>query len=134
MSTPYKESVDPESQALLPQGNAFPEPPQTQPARRTYRLRHVGLAYAAGILSAVLVELLLCSHYSLAILPPQSGSSFYEQLASPDAGSTEVHKFPPAKPTNVFPSLFPTHVGYAGPTPTGAEPALVATAPSRRSE
>ena len=86
MSTPYKESVDPESQALLPQGNAFPEPPQTQPARRTYRLRHVGLAYAAGILSAVLVELLLCSRYS-GLLWPKTESTLPADFASPDAGS-----------------------------------------------
>ncbi|KAF7335328.1 AB hydrolase-1 domain-containing protein [Mycena sanguinolenta] len=51
-------------------------------------------------------------------------------LASPWAGSTERHNFPPASPTNAFPSLFPTNVGYAGKTPTGAEPGVIATAPS----
>ncbi|KAJ3742522.1 phosphoglycerate mutase-like protein [Lentinula detonsa] len=51
-------------------------------------------------------------------------------LANPNAGSTQIHNFPPPSPTNIFPSLFPTNVGYAGGTPTGAEPALVATAPS----
>ncbi|EDR10844.1 phytase, partial [Laccaria bicolor S238N-H82] len=45
-------------------------------------------------------------------------------------GSTEVHHFPPTKPTNAYPSQFPTNVGYAGGTPTGAEPAVIATAPS----
>ncbi|KIK68813.1 hypothetical protein GYMLUDRAFT_237805 [Collybiopsis luxurians FD-317 M1] len=48
-------------------------------------------------------------------------------LASPDAGSSEVHSFPPISPTNTFPSMFPTDVGYAGETPTGAEAALIAT-------
>ena len=51
-------------------------------------------------------------------------------MAPPYAGSTEVHPFPPATPTNAFPSLFPTGLGYAGYTATGAEPALVATAPA----
>ena len=50
--------------------------------------------------------------------------------AEPWVGSTEVHSYPPTKPTNYVPSLFPSNVGYAGPTPTGAEPALLATAPA----
>ena len=51
-------------------------------------------------------------------------------LASPWAGSTQVHNYPPIKPTNAYPSLFPSNVGYAGRTPTGAEPAVIETAPS----
>lgn len=51
-------------------------------------------------------------------------------LAPPYVGSTEVHHFPPTEPTNAFPSLFPSNVGYAGGTPTGAEPAVIATAPA----
>jgi hypothetical protein len=51
-------------------------------------------------------------------------------LAPPYVGSTEVHNWPPPSPTNDFPSLFPTNVGHAGATPTGAEPALIITAPS----
>ncbi|EIW65115.1 phosphoglycerate mutase-like protein [Trametes versicolor FP-101664 SS1] len=129
MSSSYKESVDPESQALLPQENEYSEPAPTPSVHRPYRLRHVVLAFAAGILSAVLVELALCSHYTLPFLP-QDQPAVYADLASPDAGSTEVHKFPPSAPTNAFPSLFPSNVGHAGPTPTGAEAALVATAPS----
>ena len=41
-----------------------------------------------------------------------------------------MHQFPPAEPTNKFPELFPSNVGYGGATPTGAEPAIVATAPT----
>ncbi|OSD05745.1 phosphoglycerate mutase-like protein [Trametes coccinea BRFM310] len=136
MSTSYKETVDPESQALLSSDNhdyAAREEPSSSGGRRTYRLRHIWLAYAAGILSAVLVELFLCSHYSIPFWPPSTSSgsaAVYADFASPDAGSTEVHNFPPASPTNAVPSLFPSDVGHAGPTPTGAEPALVATAPS----
>jgi hypothetical protein len=44
-----------------------------------------------------------------------------------DIGSTEIHHYPPTAPTNAISSLFPTKVGYAGPTATGAEPALVMT-------
>ncbi|KAF8898246.1 histidine phosphatase superfamily [Gymnopilus junonius] len=51
-------------------------------------------------------------------------------MAPPYVGSTEVHNFPPTKPTNVYPSLFPSNVGYAGGTPTGAEAAVIATAPA----
>ncbi|KAJ7256264.1 histidine phosphatase superfamily [Mycena rebaudengoi] len=51
-------------------------------------------------------------------------------LASPWAGVTERYNYPPPTPTNAFPSMFPTDVGYAGKTPTGAEPAVIATAPS----
>ena len=61
-------------------------------------------------------------------VPPGRGQ--VEVFAPPYAGSSEVHNFPPASPTNNFPSLFPTNVGYAGPTPTGAEPSLIVNAPS----
>lgn len=50
--------------------------------------------------------------------------------AEPWVGSTEVHPYPPASPVNFDPTLFPSDVGYPGPTPTGAEPALLATAPA----
>ncbi|KAF8839264.1 phosphoglycerate mutase-like protein [Paxillus ammoniavirescens] len=51
--------------------------------------------------------------------------------APPWVGSTIVHNYPPPSPTNNFPELFPTDVGYPGGTPTGAEPALIVTAPSQ---
>ena len=128
-SSSYKESADPEAQALLADHPDRLPPPR--PSSRSFPTRHVVLAYAAGIISTILVELLLCSHYSLTFLSSSSHSqSSNPDFASPDAGSTQVHQFPPASPTNVFPSLFPTHVGHAGPTPTGAEPGLVATAPA----
>ena len=50
--------------------------------------------------------------------------------AEPWVGSTEVHSYPPSNPANYDPTLFPSDIGYAGPTPTGAEPALLATAPA----
>ncbi|KAH9927417.1 phosphoglycerate mutase-like protein [Epithele typhae] len=112
MASTYKESQDPEFQSLLPHDPEQPLSPQ-RPTRRSFHTRHVALAYVAGILSAVLVELFLCNHLALPLFP-----------------SPAVHRFPPSAPTNAFPSLFPTDVGYAGPTPTGAEPALIATAPA----
>ncbi|RDX45602.1 phytase [Lentinus brumalis] len=91
---------------------------------RTYTIRHIVLAYCAGLISAFLY-----SSSSNAYIPVRENLRI-EAAAAGRAGSTEVHNYPPASPTNAFPSLFPSDVGYAGPTPTGAEPALVATAPS----
>ena len=51
------------------------------------------------------------------------------EFAPPYIGSKVIHNYPPTSPTNNFPLLFPTEVGYPGPTGTGAEPALVQTAP-----
>ena len=59
-----------------------------------------------------------------------SNSSQSHLAAVSTPGSTDVHHYPPSHPTNAFPDLFPSDVGYPGPTPTGAEPALVATAPA----
>ncbi|KAG6881031.1 hypothetical protein C0993_003155, partial [Termitomyces sp. T159_Od127] len=51
-------------------------------------------------------------------------------FAPPYVGSTQVHKFPPASPTNANPTLSPSNVGYPGGTPTGAEPNVIETAPA----
>jgi hypothetical protein len=45
-----------------------------------------------------------------------------------DIGSTLAHAYPPPSPTNDIPALFPTQVGFAGDTMTGAEPFVIATA------
>ncbi|KAG2369438.1 hypothetical protein BDR07DRAFT_1477047 [Suillus spraguei] len=53
------------------------------------------------------------------------------ELASSIAGSTVVDSYPPAGATNTaIDTYFPdaSQVGYAGPTPTGAEPAAIITA------
>ena len=52
------------------------------------------------------------------------------ERAEPWVGSTEVHSYPPTNAVNYDPTLFPSNIGYPGPTPTGAEPALLATAPA----
>ncbi|EIN13824.1 phosphoglycerate mutase-like protein [Punctularia strigosozonata HHB-11173 SS5] len=98
-----------------------------------FSLVHLGASFVVGIFATFLAQYLLCGSACFprfAPAPSPSTSSQVDILASPDAGSTEVHRFPPIKPTNAFPSLFPTDVGYPGPTPTGAEPAVIATAPS----
>ncbi|KIM23185.1 hypothetical protein M408DRAFT_77931 [Serendipita vermifera MAFF 305830] len=45
-----------------------------------------------------------------------------------DIGSTLAHEYPPSSPTNADAGLFPTQVGFAGGTITGAEAFVVATA------
>ncbi|ESK88274.1 acid phosphatase [Moniliophthora roreri MCA 2997] len=91
-------------------------------------------AFFGGVLVCIWTQYTLCGQFCV----PSSKFNNKQNLdlgnavvfASPQAGSTEVHSFPPASPTNVFPSLFPSDVGYAGGTPTGAEAAIIATAPA----
>jgi hypothetical protein len=86
------------------------------------------LAFVSGTLACFL------AHYALFGAPYStsraSGDDLAHVFAPPYVGSTEVHNWPPATPTNDVPTLFPTDIGYAGATPTGAEPALILTAPS----
>ncbi|PFH52488.1 hypothetical protein AMATHDRAFT_173590 [Amanita thiersii Skay4041] len=70
-----------------------------------------------------------CGHI-LKSTSTDSSSSKSQLIAPPYVGSSQAHNYPPPSPTNADPSLFPTDVGYAGSTPTGAEPAIIATAPS----
>ena len=85
-------------------------------------------AFAVGVLCTVVMHFIIahCSNYNSSL----HHDNVEIQVAPPYVGSTEVHQFPPAKPTNKFPELFPSNVGYGGATPTGAEPAIVATAPT----
>lgn len=104
--------------AKLPAGDYALEP-ATRSTRGTFSSWRIVLAYAAGLFSAFALRFV----FFLSHPPPDLFTPF-------PPGSTEVHRYPPPSPSNVFPSLFPSNVGHAGPTPTGAEPALVATAPS----
>ena len=123
-----------EQEALLPHTDASgPEPARPGSLRQcsfaSYPKLYTAAAFLAGVLSCLAVQFAVCSSSSdvdTSSVPHRN----VEVFAPPYAGSSEVHHFPPASPTNVFPSLFPTSVGYAGPTPTGAEPALILTAPS----
>ncbi|KAG6839977.1 hypothetical protein C0991_009915 [Blastosporella zonata] len=94
------------------------------------------LAFFAGFIACGTIQLGVYSRGPGHLAPfsaNQSPPSVIDEvkiLGSPDAGSTEVHHYPPISPTNVNPTLFPSNVGYPGGTATGAEPAVILTAPS----
>ena len=94
---------------------------------------HILLAFLAGVITTRLFFV----QPQFGVLNPSVKFKRSEDVAEdlvaraePWVGSTEVHSYPPTKPTNYYPSLFPSDVGYPGGTPTGAEPALLATAPA----
>ena len=105
------------------------------PRKRRFSLIHIIIAFLAGILVQFFVGRV--SSGALSLSNTQSSPSRVstnteagDGFVPPYVGSTEVHNYPPTNPTGVDPELFPTNVGYAGPTPTGAEPAVFLTAPS----
>ncbi|KAH9001458.1 phosphoglycerate mutase-like protein [Lactarius akahatsu] len=123
-----------EQQHLLPSHAAdISSPP---PAFRTFWLSKGGtvstpylfLAFVSGILVCLLPQYVFSGSSCPSSMSSADDSAHV--LAPPYVGSTEVHNWPPPSPTNDLPTLFPTNVGHAGVTPTGAEPALVLTAPS----
>ncbi|KAJ3514189.1 hypothetical protein NLJ89_g2508 [Agrocybe chaxingu] len=96
---------------------------------------HVSAAFILGSIACLVAQYALCGTGCFTRPPISSNRHGSEEnkvtvLAPPYVGSTEVHKFPPSKPTNAYPSLFPSNVGYAGGTPTGAEAAVIETAPA----
>lgn len=117
--------VEPERELLLPTESDSPTTSTISTPR--YSLVHLVYAFVGGAALCIGARFLL--DVSGIAGPPQLGDDVRVQ-APPYAGSTEVHQFPPVAPTNAFPDLFPTSVGYPGGTPTGAEPGLIATAPS----
>ncbi|KIK68812.1 hypothetical protein GYMLUDRAFT_36309 [Collybiopsis luxurians FD-317 M1] len=96
--------------------------------RPEYSFFHLFSAFAVGILGCLLVQYVFGGPLG-GIICQCANTGRPDGLSRSSAGSTEVHPFPPSSPTNVISSLFPTDLGYAGGTPTGAEPALIATAP-----
>ena len=128
---PIPHSDAEEQEALLRSQEVDVE--QQGPARHAVGARftffHLVLAFFAGILLSSCTTAIfpaLCSPFR-----SLSSSSDEVRVAAPShVGSTERHNYPPASPTNGDISYFPTDVGYAGKTPTGAEPAVIATAPS----
>ena len=78
---------------------------------------------AGGSFPPTLSSIFRRHHLERRDAPPVPEGSFPS-----DIGSTLSHVYPPASPTNDVPSLFPTQVGFAGPTLTGAEAFVVATA------
>ncbi|GLB35545.1 putative phosphoglycerate mutase-like protein [Lyophyllum shimeji] len=126
-----------EREALLPTTSGadrepFPPKSSTCATKKQFGALHLVLAFLAGTLACGVTQLAICGtncFFPGKASHSQSGSANVN-LAPPYVGSTEVHKFPPASPTNANPTLFPTSVGYAGATPTGAEAAVVQTAPA----
>ncbi|KIL68527.1 hypothetical protein M378DRAFT_158328 [Amanita muscaria Koide BX008] len=117
-----------EQDALLP--SAAVQVASQAPNRDTqYKVLQLTAAFFAGLLTCFVAQY---SRYGFNCFSnPNAGglSTSAGLIAPPYVGSSEVHNFPPSSPTNAYPSLFPTNVGHAGSTPTGAEPALIATAP-----
>ncbi|KAH8087891.1 phosphoglycerate mutase-like protein [Cristinia sonorae] len=130
MNSERRESYEQEALLSPKDYPNVPEPTTPQTSSKPWictrtRVTHV-VSFFAGVLACAVAQYFLCGSGGTRGAPASSAG----YLASPDAGSTEVHQFPPPSPTNAFPSLFPTSVGYAGPTPTGAEPGLIQTAPA----
>ncbi|KAG6902665.1 hypothetical protein C0995_013357 [Termitomyces sp. Mi166 len=101
--------------------------------RRQFGGLHLGLAFLAGIVACAVTQLFVCSGCCVHGRNSYTSSATdnnVKVLAPPYVGSTQVHNFPPASPTNANPTLFPSNVGYPGGTPTGAEPNVIETAPA----
>lgn len=107
-----------ERESLLPISSSSTYSPTYAPVRRGDRWR-VGASFAGGVLACLAFQY-TASHYC------SDGLIFSSSVPKYTAGAGH---FPPSRPTNAYPSLFPTDVGYPGPTPTGVEPGVVATAP-----
>ncbi|KAG6829017.1 hypothetical protein H0H92_005924 [Tricholoma furcatifolium] len=106
-----------------------------QPARSKSLRQHLITTFIAGFLAHWALQLVYSSSFltveALAdYIFPAVDNRHAEILAPPYVGSSEVHSYPPTHPANADPTLFPSSVGYAGSTPTGAEPGIVITAPS----
>ncbi|KAG6856725.1 hypothetical protein H0H87_001325 [Tephrocybe sp. NHM501043] len=128
-----------ERESLLPSASganvAPPSPKASYTPKKQFGALHLILAFLAGTIACGVTQLAVCGPGCF--VPGKSNHSTasgednnMKVLAPPYVGSTEVHPFPPASPTNANPTLFPSNVGYAGATPTGAEPGVIATAPA----
>jgi hypothetical protein len=110
-----------EHDSLLPSsaGPSMAEQPTTHSAPR-YDRRRLALSFAGGVLACAAAQ--YTASFFCDSMPSQAHFA-------PKFVASAGH-FPPSKPTNAYPSLFPSNVGYPGPTPTGVEPGVVATAPA----
>ena len=124
-----------EQQSLLPSSTrdapslSTPRPSSCCPYKgRTFTTPYLILAFLSGSLACILAQYALFG--TSCFVPRSRIDNSPHVMAPPYVGSTEVHNWPPATAINDVPSLFPTNVGHAGITPTGAEPALIITAPS----
>ncbi|KAF7298396.1 AB hydrolase-1 domain-containing protein [Mycena kentingensis (nom. inval.)] len=133
MSEPF----DVEREALLPASKNHKADellvplPHSCYSRPRFNLNHLLTAFVAGTLACFVAQYAICGSDCFMYRRAASGTEQVAVAAAPWAGSTERHDFPPTSPTNAFPSMFPTNVGYPGGTPTGAEAAVIATAPNQ---
>ncbi|KAG6828355.1 hypothetical protein H0H92_008243 [Tricholoma furcatifolium] len=107
----------------------FPEGQRVESLPSRTSKKHLFLAFLTGILACSAVTQ-LSNNQRTFNYADRSSVSQEVNVAPPYVGSTEVHTYPPAHPTNANPTLFPSDVGYPGGTPTGAEPGVVLTAPT----
>lgn len=128
--------IDHERAALLPNDIEKSEElavvPNTSCSRPRFTSLHLSLAFVGGILACFVGQYAFCGTDCFS--PPYSDGGSAAQVQAnvvpTHVGSTERHNFPPPSPTNAYPTLFPSDVGYPGGTPTGAEAALIITAPA----
>ncbi|KAG1823266.1 phosphoglycerate mutase-like protein [Suillus variegatus] len=113
----------PEVKRMGGQSRVYFGDPSSSSARRSLFLR-VSAAFFAGFVICLAVVAQYASNRSC--LP----FSAFTALLPTDVGTPEWHQYPPAEPTNGFPSAFPSNVGYPGQTQAGAEPGVAATAPA----
>lgn len=137
---PLHQDEHPTEEELLlpgPGGESLKETPRerisscyARATERRYGLLHLSLAFVGGLVLCAAAQMFFASWCLPGKSSASSGKDAVNIAAPTHVGSTTVHNFPPASPTNAYTSLFPTNVGYAGITPTGGEPGVVATAPS----
>ncbi|KAI0273831.1 phosphoglycerate mutase-like protein [Gloeopeniophorella convolvens] len=128
----YKPEVE-EQQSLLPSSAREPSASTARlsaspVSSRTVSVPYLVLAFVSGALACALAQYSIFG--SACFTLKSSADNSAHAFAPPYVGSTEVHNWPPPTPTNNYPPLFPTNVGHAGATPTGAEPALIISAPA----
>jgi hypothetical protein len=146
VSDDVHESHHAETEALLPTTTSDVETPDFSTKSKAsfyarpcvqakYGILHITTAFVLGTVACLLTQYAICGPGCFRKHEPTSSYGHASQevvtvLAPPYVGSTQVHNYPPTKPTNAYPSLFPSNVGYAGGTPTGAEAAVIETAPA----
>ena len=133
------DSQEGETESLLPTSKPQIQsllPTQSKSCKQyTFGVLQISIAFVLGVFACLVAQTVIFGPSCFTRKSQSSNNGVAKQdavsaLGAPYAGSTSVDNFPPTKPTNAFPSLFPSNVGYPGGTPTGAEAAVIATAPA----
>ncbi|KAJ8482596.1 hypothetical protein ONZ45_g14889 [Pleurotus djamor] len=132
---PYDAAEDSEHATLLPTAQ---DPSANKAAvatsscsRPRFNAIHLSLAFVAGLAACFAGQYAICGTTCFSPSRVQERhTQAHVNVVPTYVGSTERHNFPPASPTNAYPTLFPSDVGYPGGTPTGAEAAVIITAPA----